>query len=252
MKWRRLFFHRSAFVISIAISLAYAPLVRAQIVESRVLAGFDSIEVRGFIEIQMIPGAVHALRIEAVDPRSITTEVRGSTLFIEHERVTQNDAVPENFPQADVFITIPTLVSVAASDGSRIYASSNDQPIQGASLDVRVSGNSHMYLEVSMDSVEATCSGGSNLDISGSRIRQISASVSNGCELFTTRLEVSQVELDVFEGGEATIGASDSLIARLKDGSHLQIRGQRPHVLAIDASSGSRVRECPSCNERAY
>jgi hypothetical protein len=145
-----------------------------------------------------------------------------------------------------IYVTLPTLTSIHAVDGARVSA--DDEEFRGTALDVQVSGDSRVHLNVILDSLGASCTGGSNLDVRHSRVRILKATSSDGCELFTTSFEASQVELDINGGAEVAIGARDSLIARITDGSDLQLRGERPRFLEIEVSSGSRVRECPKCD----
>jgi hypothetical protein len=207
----------------------------AQQRETRPLTGFDAVHVGGGIDLALRQGTGFAVEVESDDLAEIVTEVSGSTLTIRRR------SSPRFFDWSgdigSVSVTLPTLVSLAASGGSDV---TTDGTFTSDDLEIVASGGSDIEIDVAAGTLEAETSGGSDLLLTGSA-RSARVRSSGGSDLNASRLTADAADVHSSGGSDLAIAVRDSIVGEASGGSDVTYSGE-PRTVDVDTSGGSDVR----------
>jgi hypothetical protein len=150
--------------------------------ERRDVDGFTDIGVSTGIDVILRQGANFSVEVETDDDiDELLTEVVDDTLRIYWERgnwLTFGllDWFDDN--EASVTVTLPVLERVVTSGGAEVYG---EGTFTGNNLVIRTSGGGGVRLDIAMDDVEASTSGGS--DIRVTVVDSLTARASGGSDI---------------------------------------------------------------------
>lgn len=229
--------HHGAFASMVSFSFVLAASTAgAQQRESRPLAGFDAIEVGGGIDLSLRQGGSFSVEVETDDELAeIVTEVRGNTLTI--RRKSSFNFFDWGGDAGSVSVTMPTLVSLAASGGSDVRT---EGTFTSDRLEIVASGGSDVSIDVAAGTLEAETSGGSDLTLSGSA-RMASVRSSGGSDLNASRLTADEADVQSSGGSDLAIGVRERIVGNASGGSDITYTGN-PQTVDVDSNGGSDVR----------
>jgi hypothetical protein len=219
------------------LSAAAAPLpANAQQRETRPLTGFDAVHVGGGIDLELRQGSGFAVEVERDDDLAeIVTEVSGSTLTIRRR------SSPRFFDWSgdigSVSVTLPSLVSLAASGGSDVVT---EGTFTSDDLEIVASGGSEIEIDVAAGTLDAETSGGSDLTLTGTA-RSARVRSSGGSDLDASRLTAGEADVHSSGGSDLEIAVRDSIVGEASGGSDVTYSGE-PRTVDVDTSGGSDVR----------
>jgi hypothetical protein len=224
----------AASVLLLSAAAAPSP-AGAQQRETRPLTGFDAVHVGGGIDLTLRQGTGFAVEVESDELAEIVTEVSGSTLTIRRR------SSPRFFDWSgdigSVSVTLPTLVSLAASGGSDV---TTDGTFTSDDLEIVASGGSDIEIDVAAGTLEAETSGGSDLLLTGSA-RSARVRSSGGSDLNASRLTADAADVHSSGGSDLAIAVRDSIVGEASGGSDVTYSGD-PRTVDVDTSGGSDVR----------
>lgn len=228
----------NAGLILVSCSLIAAPLA-AQDRQVRELADFDSVSVGGSIDLYLTLGDTFRVEVDAPADvlQALGTRVEGGTLEI-HQAHSGSffDFLNWGNEPADVYVTLPRLVSVMAGGGADVEATG---PITGDSLAISAAGGSDVELEVTVDSLEVNTSGGADVALTGSA-RRLRVNSSGGSDLEALGLAVEVAEINSSGGADVDITVGRSLVGRASGGSDISYAGT-PDTVDVETSGGADI-----------
>jgi hypothetical protein len=183
------------------------------VTESRSVGEFTAVDVSEGLRVEITVGTPFAVEADFDDNllENLQIEVRGRTLHISCD--------PNCDPSrgAVVRITMPEIVSIDASAGSRVEAG----VVSGDRLELKASAGSRINVRGSVDELEIDGSAGSRIEAE---------------DLVTNVLDI-----DLSAGSDAEVAVRDEVHGELSAGSELTIAGDANPVVDVDTSAGSSV-----------
>lgn len=196
---------------------------------------FNSIEVTGGIDVFVVAGEFQPITIEADDNLFpyIKTVIRNRVL-----KIYISDTVDiVKYTDMNVLISMPDILTLKASTGSKIDASPQVWKSDSLLLRTRTGGHIKLHAEATYVDIDARTSG--QIEIKG-HAQQLHANLKTGARLFARDFEAQQAFLDLATGARADLKVSGQVSYSLYGNARLFLRGT-PQVLKAELSSGSKV-----------
>lgn len=197
------------------------------------LTGFTKIYAGERFNLIIIKGDEFFIKIKGPsnDVHDMEVTVTNNILDIQYAHF-ENDR-----PRIDVFITLPTLVSVnLAGAGTGTINGFQDQPNVIRAI---LSGASRLTMNGAGINVQIDITGASRLDVSGSTA-SLYGSISGGGRLNAYNLNSTEVDIDASGGSQAYVKVDHTLFATASGGSFIYYKGN-PTIKNIDTSGGGQV-----------
>ena len=229
----------SALLVIFLIVISSCDLVGEQgsgnvIKQDRKVSGFTSLDVSGAFKVYLSQGATQSVIIEADDNLmdKIETEVVGGKLRIS----TKHHII--NAKSLKVYITATQMESIELSGAVDLQTQTR---LSGTSLSVDVSGASDSKIELAVQKLEVSSSGGSSLQLIGTAT-EVKMDVSGAVDLHAFDLLTEKFNLSMSGAGEADINVKNELNADISGAASVRYKGN-PAKLVEDISGAGSVRK---------
>ncbi|GAM99369.1 hypothetical protein U91I_03018 [alpha proteobacterium U9-1i] len=196
----------------IFVGVAMFALVGAAGAETRNLSGFEGVRASGRFDVRINVGSEYSVTITGPDAERLKTEIEDGVLEIEPRNRPWFGSEPRY--DADVTITTPRLVSLAAARGVEMEATS-----------------------IAADNFEIAAAMGASVSATGT-CRALDASVAMGASLDASDLRCETADVSAAMGGDARVFASQSLDASAAMGGSVRVGGAPAHTDISTAMGG--------------
>jgi len=214
-------------------------LINDDMVQVRQVPTFHSIRVGGGIDLYLSMGdeavAVSA-RTEEYRSR-IRTTVENGVLRIWYDWKEMGFVVNGN-KALRAYVSVKTLSQLSGSGGSDIFV---EGELRSASLKLDVSGGSDFRGKVAVDQLDATASGGSDINVSGTA-GSLKVRASGGSDFRGFELTADACTADASGGSDVHVSVNREIKAHASGGSDVHYRGN-PTVVESHKSGGSDIRK---------
>lgn len=202
--------------------------------ENRNLTGFKGVSAAGGMDVVLIPGSQHSVRIEADENLlpHIVTELDGDVLEIEPQKGynLRPDAGMRIYVTAPVFNTIEVSGSGNVTSQGRIRAENK--------LETDISGSGSMKLDVDAPEVDMEITGSGSVTLSGNT-RRLRSEITGSGELYAFDLMSEQAEVEIAGSGDAQVFASKQLGISISGAGNVDYKGNPPVINQNVAGSGT-------------
>lgn len=202
--------------------------------EARTIPEFTGISIKGRIEIQLTQGTDTKVAVNAaknIVPLVSTEVINGILTVTTKSRINENEKIV-------VDITVPAIQSINMSEGAFVETT---HTFTGDKLTVNSNSGSNGRLNLQYMNLSCQLSTGSELDLDGSA-EEASLEASTGANIQAGDLSAKICRVEANTGANATVNASQELIAEINTGSVLNYRGD-PAKTDINSSTGGTVRK---------
>lgn len=200
--------------------------------QTRDIGGFHSIEVVGGMDVVLVPGGNHSVRVEADDNllQYIRTERDGNTLVIGTRRGYNLN------PRAGmkVYITTPQLRQIDVTGSGTVRSQSRLVYSNPVAIDITGSGD--VLLDLDAPEIEAEATGSGNTALSG-QTRSFRAAINGSGELRCFNLLSENTDVEISGSGNAEVYASKRLDIEINGSGSVAYKGS-PSVKQDIAGSG--------------
>ncbi len=208
--------------------------------ENRNVRNFDAIKVSAGIDLYISMGNDESVKVVADEDNidDVKTEVRGGTLHVYMKNTSSwlNIFNWGSSGSRKVYVTARELKSIDASSGSDVKSQNT---LKGEELKVKVSSGSDVNIDVVYKEVSLSSSSGSDARLSG-KAKYFIGSASSGSDINARNLEAQICNVNVSSGADATVTATDEILANASSGADIRYYG-KPKVVDINESSGGDV-----------
>lgn len=197
------------------------------------LAGFTRVYAGDEINLVITKGATFQVK------------AKGETNYVNDMEFTIDNSIlnirykthVQNRPQVDIFITVPTLVSVAlAGAGTGTVTGFQDEPHV---IHAVLSGASKLSMNGTGINMHVDITGGSQFTVTGVTAN-LYGEISGGGKLQAYGLVSDEVDISASGGAAAYVKVENSLFASATGGSRIYYKGN-PVVKNIETSGGGQV-----------
>ena len=227
-----------SFMLVAAIGLSQLAFAgNSEKTEIRKVEGFTAIKVSSGIDLYLTMADKQEVKIVANNELmdEIITKVEGETLHIYMKK--SNWFNWGRTGPRKAYVQINELNAIHASAGSDVRS---ENTLEGASLEVKSSSGSDVYLDVIYKNVSVDCSSGSDAKITG-KAKYFDAEASSGSDIHAQDFKTQNAKLRASSGSDISVNVSDELTARASSGADIKYYGN-PKSKNIDESSGGDVR----------
>ncbi len=202
--------------------------------QERKVSSFTSLDVSGAFKVYLSQGATQSVIIEADDNlmEKIETEVTGGKLRIYNKRHIMNAK------SLNVYITATEMNAIELSGAVDLQTQTR---LTGSSFSLDVSGASDSKLELAVQKLDVSSSGGSNLQLIGTAT-EVKMDVSGAVDLHAFDLLTEKFFLNMSGAGEADINVKNELNADISGAATVRYKGN-PAKLVEDISGAGSVRK---------
>lgn len=210
-------------VIPFFISCGYRERVQGNgniTTESRTTGNFKGVELRGPMNVQLIKGTDHAVKIEAEENiiPHIETYVNDEKLIIKY---TDNININTR-KKAIVTVTLPNLQEAEITGSGNITGETkftgNDE------IELKITGSGNMKLELDAPAVEAKITGSGDIYLSGNT-RDIECSTTGSGKIDATGLKAENAVVKTLGSGNIHVFASVKLDATVNGSGNITYKG---------------------------
>jgi hypothetical protein len=201
--------------------------------EQRVISSFDKLDVSGAFTVEFVSAEQTSVEITADDNllADISTDVRGSTLYIE----TTRNLSPRG--RLLVRVSSPQISSIRSSGASDISAAN----ISSDKLTIETSGAGSVKASVQTSLLKLETSGAGNVALNGSAETFI-VETSGAADVKARNLNVKKARLEVSGAGEVELNVSDELDVSVSGAGDIRYFGS-PSSVRQDISGAGSVRK---------
>ena len=199
--------------------------------QERKVSAFNAIEVAGAFDVYLSLGTTQSVVVEADENLLplIRTEVIGSTLRIDNKK-------PIHDPKSlKVFITVTDLKRIEVSGAVDLQTQNK---LTLTELAIEISGATEATLEIAVQKLVISSSGGSELNFSGMANR-VDLDVSGAVEIHAYELLAETVSLSISGAGEAEINVTKELNADISGAANVRYKGDPQKVDSNVSGAGS-------------
>jgi hypothetical protein len=202
--------------------------------QERKVPAFDAIEVSGAFDVYLSQGSTQSVIVEADENLLplIRTEVRGSTLVIENKKPIHDSK------SLKVYITLTDLKKIEVS-GAVDIKSQNKLTL--TELAIEISGATDATLDLAVQKLEVSSSGGSKMKFSGMANR-LDMDVSGAVDIHAFDLLAEVVSLDISGAGEAEVNVTKELSADISGAATVRYKGE-PAKIETDVSGAGSIKK---------
>jgi len=199
--------------------------------QERKVSDFNAIEVSGTFDVFLSLGSAQSVIVEADENLQplISTEVHGGTLKIENIKPIHDSK------SLKVFITVTDLKKIELS-GAVDLQSQNKLTL--TELSVEISGATDANLEIAVQKLEVSSSGGSKLKFSG-MANKVDMDVSGAVDIHAFDLLAETASLSISGAGVAEINVSKELHAEISGAASVRYKGNPQKVDSNVSGAGS-------------
>jgi hypothetical protein len=199
--------------------------------QERKVSPFNAIEVSGAFDVYLSLGTTQSVIVEADENLMtlIRTEVEGNTLKIDNKKPI-HDA-----KSLKVYITVTDLTKVELS-GAVDLQTQNKLTLTG--LELEISGATDAFLDLSVQKLEISSSGGSKLKFTG-MANKVDLEVSGAADIHAFDLLAEIVTLNISGAGDAEINVTKELYAEISGAGTVRYKGEPPKVDTNVSGAGS-------------
>jgi hypothetical protein len=202
----------------------------------RSLSGFNGVETRGSIDIEVSPGDY---KVEVESDQNIlpyiVTEVENGVLVVHYKEEFRGYDVTT----AKVYVTAPSLNTYKTHGSGNITATG--QIKGGDKIDITVGGSGNINVNVNSAVVEVDISGSGNVEVAG-ETKDLSTEINGSGDIHGYNLRAETVRTSTHGSGNTEISASAKLDAQIFGSGDVNYKGA-PQVSSSIHGSGAINRE---------
>lgn len=202
--------------------------------ETRTLGSFNSIDVGGAFEIELVKSDEEKIVIEADDNimPHIRTRVSGNELDIENTEDINNPT------ELKLTIYYKSLSELDISGAAELFSS---DVLEADNLELDFSGASEVTLKLNVGSLEGDFSGASKVELEGS-VRSAELDLSGATVVRAFGLEINDLELEASGAAVVKVLVLENLSISASGASSVKYKGS-PSIDLHDISGASSVRK---------
>jgi len=199
--------------------------------QERKVSAFNAIEVSGAFDVYLSLGTAQSVMVEADENllSLISTEVSGSTLKIENKKPIHNPT------SLKVYITVTDLKRIEVSGAVDLQTQNK---LTLTELAIEISGATDASLDLAVQKLEVSSSGGSKLKFSG-MANNVDMDVSGAVDIQAFDLLAEIVSLSISGAGEAEINVTKELHADISGAGTVRYKGDPAKVDSNVSGAGS-------------
>jgi hypothetical protein len=199
--------------------------------QERKVSSFNAIEVSGAFDVYLSQGSAQSVIVEADENLMplIRTEVVGSTLKIDNKKPIHDSK------SLKVYITVTDLTKIELS-GAVDLQTQNKLTLTG--LEIEISGATDATLDLAVQKLEVSSSGGSKLKFSG-MANKVDMDVSGAVDIHAFDLLAEIVSLSISGAGDAEINVTKELYADISGAGTVRYKGEPAKVDSNVSGAGS-------------
>lgn len=200
--------------------------------QTRNIGGFNAVEVEGGMDVVLIPGNTHTVRVSADENllEYIKTEKKGTRLVISTRRRYNLD------PKAGlkIYVTAPELREIDVTGSGTV--TSQSRLVYNNRLSIDITGSGDVRLDVDAPEIQAEATGSGNTSLSG-QTRSFRAAINGSGELRCFNLLSENTNVEISGSGSAEVHASKRLDIEINGSGSVAYKGN-PSVNQDIAGSG--------------
>jgi len=199
--------------------------------QERKVSAFDAIEVSGAFDVYLSLGSTQSVFVETDENLQplIRTGVFGRTLKIDNKEPIHNPKCMK------VFITVTDLKRIEVSGAVDIHTQNQ---LTLTELAIEISGATDAVLDIAVQKLEISSSGGSNLKLSGMANR-VDLDASGAVDIRAYELLTEIVAIDISGAGEVEINVTKELTASVSGAGTVRYKGNPAKVDSDVSGAGS-------------
>jgi len=194
---------------------------------------FSEIQVKGNLEVTLVPGTATGVIVERGESDKVRIEVQGDRLTIRHTELFRYKSYRE-FP-VKVEVVYSELKEIVANAGARVGA---DQSLTGTRIDLRLRSGARASLDFQTEKSDIDVAEGAVAAMTG-RVQRLTGSASTGGSLQAGDLISERCKMRANTGGSARVQAQESLDAAAHTGGSIYYSGSPEEVVIKDDLGGS-------------
>lgn len=202
--------------------------------QDRAIGSFKGVSVGGSMDVVLIPGSVHSVRVEADENllQHIITELDGDVLQIGPADNMNLD------PDAGmkVYVTAP-IFNVVEVDGSG-NITSQGRIRADEKLETEIAGSGDIRLELDAPEVQMEITGSGTIHLSGNT-RRFRSEINGSGDLRAFDLLSEDTEVEISGSGDAQVFASKQLGIQINGSGNVDYKGNPPSINQNVAGAGS-------------
>jgi hypothetical protein len=202
--------------------------------QERKVSPFDAIEVSGAFDVYLSLGSTQSVFVETDENLQplIRTGVFGSTLKIDNKEPIHNSKCMK------VYITVTDLKRIEVSGAVDIHTQNK---LTLTELAIEISGATDAVLDIAVQKLEVSSSGGSNMKLSG-MANKVDLDASGAVDIRAFELLTEIVSLDISGAGEVEINVTKELTASVSGAGTVRYKGN-PAKIDTDVSGAGSVKK---------
>ncbi len=200
--------------------------------QERNTGNFTGVSASGSIDIIVMDGPAHSLKIETDENLMDYVEVKNNNGSIEVYTKEGYNLKPEK--GIKVYATAPAFSRLEVSGSGKIKSNGK---IKSEGLHTEVSGSGDIILDIDAPEIDAEIAGSGSATLSGTT-RDFSASVSGSGDIRCFNLLSENTEIDIAGSGNAEVYASKSLDVDVAGAGNVRYKGN-PSIKQNIAGAGS-------------
>lgn len=202
--------------------------------EERAITGFKGVSVVGGMDVVLLPGATHSVRVEADENllQHIITELDGDVLVVEPQKNMNLNADAG----MKVYITAPIFNKVEVSGSGNVVSQGRIKADK--KMETEISGSGDMRLELDAPEVQMEITGSGTINLSGNT-RRFTSEINGSGDLRAFDLLSEDTEVEISGSGDAQVFASKQLGIRINGSGNVDYKGNPPAINQNVSGSGS-------------
>lgn len=202
--------------------------------EQRAITGFKGVSVVGGMDVVLIPGTQHSVRIEADENllQHIMTEIDGDILEISPRN--RHNLNPE--AGMKVYITAPVFNVVDVSGSGSVTSQSRIKADK--KLETEITGSGDIRLDLDAPEVQMEIVGSGTITLSGNT-RRFRSEINGSGDLRAFDLMSEDTEVEISGSGDAKVFASKQLGIQINGSGNVDYKGNPPAINQNVSGSGT-------------
>jgi hypothetical protein len=199
--------------------------------QERKVPAFDAIDVSGAFDVYISQGSVQSVIVESDDNLLplIMTDVVGSTLKIDNKEPIHNSKC------MNVYITVTDLKKIELSGAVDLQTQGK---LTLTDLEVEISGATDATLELAVQKLELSSSGGCKMKLSG-MANKVDMDISGAVDIRAFELLAEVVSISISGAGDAEVNVTKELTAEISGAASVRYKGDPPKVDTNVSGAGS-------------
>ncbi|MGB0862059.1 MAG: head GIN domain-containing protein [Saprospiraceae bacterium] len=233
------------FVALIAISgFSFTVLSHAPVKKSINITDFTGIRVNGNYQVFLKQGSKLKVKIEGdeTDVKKVSTKVKDGIWSIQsqfnrnNKCSNYNNYSSQNKTQTPmkIYITMPKLTSIALNGAGKV---STDGNFKVKTIDLGITGNGKMRLNLNANSIEGNLCGSGKLVLKGTA-KHLEAKVTGSGDVDAEAMKVENVNVSITGSGDINIHATEHLKAKISGSGDIFYKGSPSIHKKITGSGG--------------